>query len=595
MASGDKTIVVLGAGINGAALARELTLSGVSVVVIDATDVACGATAWSTRLIHGGLRYLEYGELSLVRESLAERDRLVRLAPHLVAPLPFYFPVRGRLGGLRAAAARLLGWESLARACRGDRGRGSWTVAAGLALYDLLAAGSRREGRLPRHRMVRAGGSGLPTVDARAFPLAGVYADAQLLYPERFTVELLVDAGRIAASNGVRFSVLTHHAVSLLPDGRLRVEPIGPTAGGGEAGVELRADAVVNATGAWVDRTLDGIFPEAAGGSRGRFIGGTKGSHLLLRSPRLREALGTHGVYAEAEDGRPVFVLPFGPALVLVGTTDIPFAGDPALARADEAEIDYLLAAVARLFPSAPAGRGAVQQHYCGVRPLPSAGDGRRSAPAAVTRRHMLVRHPWAPLPAWSIVGGKLTTCRSLAETAAAEVLAAVGTPVAATSRERPLPGAWPAGTSRDAAVDAAAATAVRAGLPAAAARRVADRTVAIFGARAAEVFVDGVPSPTADTAGPPLISGSSLPASAVGFCVREEWAVTLDDVVERRLMMAFDERLSVAAIEDVAAQLVRAGRLPPERAADEVAACVTLLRERYGREIPAVVGEPPA
>jgi glycerol-3-phosphate dehydrogenase len=590
MASRDQTIVVLGAGINGAALARELVLSGVSVVVIDADDLAGGATAWSTRLIHGGLRYLEHGELALVRESLAERDRLVRLAPHLVAPLPFYFPVRGRLGGLRAAAARLVGWESLARRCRGERGRGSWTVAAGLAVYDLLSAGARREVRWPRHRMVRAGGAGLPAVDAGVFPLAGVYADAQLLYPERFTVELLVDARRIAAANGARFSVLTHHAASLLSDGSLRATPLEPAADGEAAGLDLRPDAVVNATGAWVDRTLDGIFPPASGGSRSRLIGGTKGSHLILRSARLREAIGGYGVYAEADDGRPVFVLPFGPTLVLVGTTDIPFAGDPAAARADEAEIAYLLAAVARIFPHAAARREDVQQHYCGVRPLPATSDGGRTTPAAVTRRHLLVRHPWAPLPAWSIVGGKLTTCRSLAESAAAEVLAAVGAPVLATSREQPLPGCWPAGTGRDAAVDAATDSGTRAGLTAGEARRVAEGTVALFGARAAAVVAAEPCTPARGT--PPLIHGLSLPLSAVGFCVREEWAANLDDLVERRLMLSFDERLSVAALDDVATQLVRAGRLPPERAADAVAACVRRLRDRYGREIPAAVGE---
>ena len=581
--------MVLGAGINGAALARELALSGVSVVVIDADDIACGATAWSTRLIHGGLRYLEYGEIGLVRESLAERDRLVRLAPHLVRSLPFYLPVETRLGGMAAAAARLLGCESIARGWRPARGRGSWTIAAGLTLYDLLS-GSLLPGRLwrgdrwPRHRMVRAAAAGLPPVDAGRFPWAGIYADAQLLYPERFTVELLVDARRIAAATGARFSVFTHHATSWMNDGRLRLVSREAAGKAGLAtGGELRPDAIVNATGAWVDRTLGEVFPEAVDGFRGRLIGGTKGSHLVLHAPRLREALGTYGVYAEAADGRPVFVLPFGPRLVLVGTTDLPFEGDPALAHADDTEIDYLLAAVARLFPDLAPGRGQLQQHYCGVRPLPSAsaaGKGRAAAPASVTRRHMLVRHPRAPLPAWSIVGGKLTTCRSLAETAAAEVLGALRLPVRETSRERPLPGAC-AGPGREAAVAAVAARVQGPGAAGDAARRVAERTVDLFGARG--------PDAVAGQAGLPLLRGLSLPAAAVGFCVREEWAATLADVVERRLMVSFDEGLSLAGVEDVAAELVRVGVLPRERMAAEVAACATRLRERHGRELPPV------
>ncbi len=150
---GAATVLVVGAGINGAALARELTLSGCDVVVVDDHDLAAGTTAWSTRLVHGGLRYLEYGELALVRESLAERERLVRVAPHLVRPLPFYLPVRGRFGGVASAAARVVGLERLAARCRGTRGRGSVAAGLGLTLYDLLSTGRR----WPRHRRVRPG------------------------------------------------------------------------------------------------------------------------------------------------------------------------------------------------------------------------------------------------------------------------------------------------------------------------------------------------------------------------------------------------------------------------------------------------------
>ena len=567
----ERPIVVLGAGINGAALARELVLSAVPVVVVEADDVACGSTAWSSRLIHGGLRYLEYGEIGLVRESLAERDRLVRLAPHLVAPLPFYVPVRRRLGGLAAAAARLAGCEGWARRWRPARGRGSWTIAAGLTLYDLLATGSG----WPRHRTLQAGGAGLPAVDRDRFPLACTYADAQMLYPERFTVELLVDARRAAAERNVAFEVHTHRQTAFLPGGILRL------AGSGErAEIDLRPAAIVNATGAWVDRTLATVFP-GADGPGGRLIGGTKGSHILLLAPRLRAALADHGVYAEADDGRPVFVLPFGPDLVLVGTTDIPFAGDPATARADEAEIDYLLAATAALFPETAPGRAAVQQHYCGVRPLPAAGAAGKAA-GAITRRHMLVRHPRAPLPAWSIVGGKLTTCRSLAETAAAEVLAALGRPVTGSSRERPLPGAC-AGESRAAVVRAAAAAAVQCGCGNHEAAAAAERLVQLFGARAAEACGAG-------TAG--LIRGTPLPLAVAAFCVRHEWARTLDDLVERRLLLGFDPALCHGALEDMAAVLADLGLMPRADVAAEARACAARLAVRYDRRL---APDPPA
>jgi len=568
----QKTIVVLGAGINGAAIARELTLSGVGVIVVDGDDIASGATAWSTRLIHGGLRYLEYGELGLVRESLAERNRLVRLAPHLVRRLPFYLPVEGRWGGLWAAAARLAGCESLARKWQGRRGRGSWTVGIGLSLYDLLAAGAG----WPRHRMTRAGQAGMPEVDAAAFPRAGLYCDAQLLFPERFTVELLVDARDIAAAGGTRFEVFTHRHAEVGRDGVLRV---GPSAAGGGP-LEVRPDSIVNATGAWADRTLAAVFPHGEGGDGRQLIGGTKGSHLVVRCAPLRAALADYGVYAEAADGRPVFVLPFGPELALVGTTDIPYAGDPADARADEAEISYLLAAVTRLFPTVSLRRDHVQQHYCGVRPLPFVGGGGRS-PAGVTRRHLVVRQDGASVPLWSIVGGKLTTCRSLAETTAATVLGALGLPVRGTSRERPLPGACTA-ASRDAVARACRTHAERSGLSGERARVAAEQTVGLFGARAADVWC-GADGSSADLR---LIRGVDLPRAAVGFCVHEEWGTTLDDLIERRLMLSFHERLSREAITDVAESLVDAGALTPDSSAAAVDGCVARLEERYGRRV---------
>ena len=560
----ETTIVVLGAGINGAALARELLLSGVRVVVVEADDIACGATAWSTRLVHGGLRYLEYGELDLVRESLAERDRLVRLAPHLVRPLGFFLPVKGRWGGLAAAAARLLGLESVARAWRG-RGRGSIAVGLGLALYDGLAAGHA----WPRRRSVTTGTPGLPAVDARAFPYAAVYADAQMLFPERFTTELLVDAGRIAAERRTSFSLLTHATTASTAGGGLRVA----TAAGDT--VDLRPAAIVNATGAWVDRTRAEILPP----SSGRLIGGTKGSHLILAAPALRGALGDHGVYAEADDGRPVFVLPFGPRLVLVGTTDIPFAGDPATARADESEIAYLLAAVARLFPQAAPQPAAVIQHYCGVRPLPAA-DG--ATPASVTRRHMLVRQTDAALPTWSVVGGKLTTCRSLAEDAAAEVLGTLALPVRETSRERPLPGSL-AAEIRPACVAEATRLLAVAGIPADRVAAAAEGTIALFGARGIEVCRRAGRLPAT---APPLIAGTDLPTAAVGFAIEEEWAGSLADIVERRLMLSFAETLSRTTLAAVAAEMTRLGRLTAAQADEEVRREVERLRVHHGKQV---------
>ena len=596
-------VVILGAGINGAALARELVLNGLSVVVVDADDIAAGTTRWSTRLVHGGLRYLEYGELALVRESLAERNRLLRLAPHLVRPLGFVVPVQGWFGGLASAAARILGFEACARRWAGGRGRGGLTVACGLWLYDLLSTGSG----WPRRCLVRGGEPGMPAVDAARYPLAGVYDDAQMVFPERFTVELLVDARTIAAEKQVFLRIFTRRTAHLEADGRLRVASV--AGGSREQGPELVLvpRAIVNATGAWVDRTLGELLPAGAG-AEGRprsseqqsgepltgqpltgqpLIGGTKGSHLLVDHAGLREALGGRGVYAEAADGRPVFVLPFGARLVLVGTTDIPFAGDPSTARTDADEIEYLVAAVRLLFPAVAPSRGDVVQHYCGVRPLPARrADGR--TPAGITRRHMLVRLDGAPLPLWSIVGGKLTTCRSLAEGAAAEVLAVLGLPVAATSRTRPLPGACSLREGEELA-ERCAAIGLVSGVPAAAARAMAQAAVGLFGTRAgAAVGIDPTLSDAgvADREAFQPLGDSPLPRGVVRFCLDQEWAETLADIVERRLLLAFDPELSMATLRAVAGELVRAGRLSAERSDSEIASFVAMMAERYGKRL---------
>ncbi|MFM8282160.1 MAG: FAD-dependent oxidoreductase [Planctomycetaceae bacterium] len=559
------TVLVVGAGINGAALARELVLAGCDVIVTDDHDIAAGTTAWSTRLVHGGLRYLEYGEFGLVRESLAERGRLVRLAPHLVAPLRFYLPVQGRLGGLASAAARFVGLETLARRLRSARGRGSIATGIGLALYDLLAA----DRGWPWHRAVRPGAAGLPAVDRRRFPRAQTYVDAQLTYPERLTVELLVDAAAAAAERGRMLDVRTRCRVVAVNAGAAVLR------GDDGAETERRIDAVANVTGAWVDRTLaDGLHGLAADDAP--LVGGTKGSHLVVDHAPLREALAGMGVYAEAADGRPVFVLPFGPRAVLVGTTDLPWRGDPWRARAEPEEITYLLESVARLFPAVAPGPEAVVQHYCGVRPLPATGA---TSPAGITRRHLLVRHPAAPLPAWSVVGGKLTTCRSLAESAARTILAALSRPVAGTSRRRPLPGATE-GAERAALVARTAAAAAAVGVAPDDREAAAVATVDLFGALAPAALGEGL------VEGPAILPGSPLPATVVRYCVRREWARSLADIVERRLMLLFAIPLRRSTLAGIAAVMEADGVLPRGGAADEVARLVASLAERYDKRV---------
>ncbi|NLF68047.1 MAG: glycerol-3-phosphate dehydrogenase/oxidase [Candidatus Anammoximicrobium sp.] len=554
MTATERPVVILGAGINGAALARELVLNRVPVILVDTADLAYGTTAYSSRLIHGGLRYLEYGEFSLVRESLEERNRLLRLAPHYVRPLQLAIPVGKRSGGWLSSIRRFLGGQAAAAE------RGLWLVRAGLGFYDLYA----RDLHLPRHAAARVGAAGSVPVDPNRYRWLCTYWDAQILYPERFVVALAEDARTLAEQQGVEFSLDTYHRVQLVRD-QVQIRPAG--GGGSEPARSVQPAALVNATGAWVDRTLAQLDVITR-----PLIGGTQGSHFLTFHRALAEALGGQGVYAEAEDGRPVFVLPWDRG-TLVGTTDLPYHGDPGEAVASDAELEYLVGVVRQLFPQIALTRDDIHLHYSGVRPLPQTGG---ATPASVTRRHWMEAHLGSGVPLYSIVGGKLTTCRSLAEESAATILKRLGRPVLANSRERPIPG----GDSYPAAETDLQGEwqrlGGRFGLPPESVRAI----WALYGSRAGTVLaeLDGLPGDT--------VAGTHLPRPLVRWVIRREWTATLDDLVERRLMLLYDPGLSQATLRDLAGLLVEAGLLAAADVSQQVAATCQRLHDHFGKTV---------
>lgn len=414
-------ILILGGGINGAAIARELALNKQDVALVDRADLASGATAYSSRLIHGGLRYLEYREVDLVRESLAERERLLRVAPDFVKPLELVIPTESRFGGWRSAAANYMGWKWLTPGKVTKRG--SWIVSTGLRMYDRLSQPCSLPGFRTAPRATTPFGrlSGSPS-----YRWFCSYWDAQIVAPERFTIALLRDAAEVARQNGTRFEVLPYHDVH-----RDGVDIfIRSQAKSEKATIQLRPAAVINCAGAWVDEALKCIQIESP-----RCMGGTKGSHLLTFHPGLKEALGEQAVYAEAPDGRPLFLLPFLGG-TLVGTTDLRFEGSPGDAVTDDTEIEYLLDAIESIFPAVGVTEKDIEAVYCGVRPLPYSPKG---GAASITRRHWTQQHKDAPIPVWSVIGGKLTTCRSLAEETAHLVMAAIGKSFEPLTREREI------------------------------------------------------------------------------------------------------------------------------------------------------------
>jgi len=516
-------LIVIGAGINGAAIAREAALAGLKVLIVERGDIGGGTSSASSRLIHGGLRYLEHAEVGLVYESLRERERLLAHAPHLVEPLELCIPVY-----------------------RGAR-RGRWQIGVGLALYDLLSAGKS----LPNKRLFGRDEllAKMPGLNPEGLTGGASYYDAQVRYPERLVLENVRDA----VDHGAALATYTRVT-------RVRVER------GRAAGVDwqsargpggARAPLIVNAAGPWVDDVLGKI-------QHTRLIGGTKGSHIVVPpfsgAPRV-------GVYVEAgADHRPFFILPWN-ELFLIGTTDERYEGDPGAVEIDGRERSYLAAETQRVFPGAAGLASRVLYTHTGVRPLPFK---RRGAEGAITRRHIVRRHR-AARGLYSIVGGKLTTHRALAEDVLAKVRPELPRPVSRhVTRTRPLPGALAAG-DRAALLD---------DLRGRLGDRQAQRLVRVYGRAAA-----GVAQLAARPELCERLGESGVLTAELVHALDNEWAVTLEDLLQRRCMAGLDADFGLGAAPAAAAALVRLGIWDAARAAHELEA-YRELAARHGARV---------
>jgi glycerol-3-phosphate dehydrogenase len=406
-------LVVIGGGMAGAGIARDASLRGYRTLLLERKDFAFGTTSRSSKLIHGGLRYLELYDFGLVRESLRERERLQRLAPHLVRPLPFVIPVY-----------------------RGAK-RGMIMIRMGMKLYDLLTPGKRTERyrTMSREETLQSE----PHLEPRDLVGAGYYFDDLLLLPERLCLENVLSAKRWGASV-FNYADVTEirGAGGTSPQGY----PVpGPGAGWqveardvlSGATARITARVVVNAAGPWVDRVR-----RLAGVDQGRrCVRTTKGIHLLL--PRITD----HAVYIAAkQDERMFFVIPWR-GFSLVGTTDTDFEGDLDHLAATREEVHYLLTETQRVFPTARVREDEIAYTYAGVRPL--AFEEGKSA-SAVSREHKVIPEGEAGT-FLSITGTKLTCYRSLAEKAVDRVGRLLGRPVPCRTHALALDGSDGDGT----------------------------------------------------------------------------------------------------------------------------------------------------
>ena len=381
-------LLVIGGGINGAAVARDAAGRGLKVVLAERDDLASGTSQSSSKLIHGGLRYLEHYAFRLVRESLAEREVLLRTAPHLVRPMTFLLP-----------------WSEGLRPI--------WMLRLGMALYDRLGGRSS----LPRSKRIRLRRSDLGRGLQNNLTFGFTYSDCWV-DDARFVVAMARDA-------------VAHGATVLT---RTAVEHLEPESGGWKAtlrganGVQtLSCHLVVNAGGIRV-----GSIAAGAGLSKPPAVRLVKGSHIVV--PRVHA--GNHALILQNRDERIVFVLPFEEKFSLIGTTDTPIDDPEREHEVDEGEIDYLLSAV-RPYIKQPLGPDDVVWSFAGTRPLKDEGDGNPSAASRDYALDLAVRDGAAML---NIIGGKITTARKLAEAVMTRLapLVSLGNPWTASS---PLPG----------------------------------------------------------------------------------------------------------------------------------------------------------
>ncbi len=541
-------VVIAGAGINGAGLYRDLSMQGVDCLLCDKSDICSGASAAPSRLIHGGLKYLETGEFRLVAQSTLERNLLLGNAPHAVRPLKTVIPIFSWFGGIVPSIARVLGVPAKLS------DRGVLITELGLGLYDLFGS---RERAMPRHGLAlrRRSLAGLPALKPDIVA-TGSYYDAAVTLPERLGLELVLDGGR--ANPG---SVALTHTGLAGRDGDallLRDETTGEA-------LRVTADVVVNAGGAWIDRV------NAKLGLERTYIGGTKGSHLLLDNPELVRQLDGRMVYFGSPDGRICLVYPYF-GLALVGSTDIR-ADDPDAAVCEDAEAAYMLEAVAAMFPGVAVAPGQVVYRYCGVRPLPAADV---DDPGRISRDHSIREDVLAEgrTPVLSLVGGKWTTFRGFAEEAADRVLALVGKERRVSTRHVAIGGGrdFPAGEAARAAwIGRVSASS---GLEAGRVACLLDR----YGTRA-EAFAARAGS----HGDRPL---SSLPDYSVGEIAQisdEELVGSLADVIFRRTTIAITGRLTPEALDELAGIVAGACGWPAGRRDREAAEVRAIAVTRHG------------
>jgi glycerol-3-phosphate dehydrogenase len=523
-------VIVIGGGINGVAIARECARAGRRTLLVEQQDFASGTTSRSTRIIHGGLRYLEHGEVGLVRESLRERKRMLQQYPHQVNPLQFLLALDQKSS------------------------RTALSIRTGLWLYRRMGGKSlAATSRADQHKLERVLDSG------RRWSIFD-FEDAQCEFPERLVAEWLVEAieaGAVVRNYTQVLAVDVRHGRAqgvLLRDQITKKE------------VSVHGTWTINATGPWADR----LCQRSRIDTKSPMVGGVRGSHIVL--PRFAGAPNS-AVYAEAIDGRPIFVIPWNEQ-VLVGTTEAADNGDPAKTQPSQEEIQYLLNSLLNLFPRAKVSYGDIRYAFAGVRPLPYSPKKNVSA---VSRKHYLHDHAAdGAAQMISVIGGKLTTSAQLAR----ECLAKIGARAKPSSMSAGASSEMVAEASLDPLLDRWVLDIAQAG---SISEESAQGIVEWHGKRARNIAHMALSS--AELRAPLCPHTVHIVAEAVDGFVNE-CAVTLADVLLRRVPVALGQCWSPSCSREAAARIRAVMGWNDGQAAAELEAFET-ERENFLRKPP--------
>ncbi len=536
-------VVVIGGGVNGIGVYRDLALQGLRVLLVERNDFASGCSAAPSRMIHGGLRYLENGEFDLVRESLQERDALLVNAPHMVRPLPTVIPITSVFSGMFNAAASFFGRHGK------PSSRGAVPIKLGLSLYDWV---TRKRRILPRHHFNSVGRTrkDWPALTPKATRSA-VYYDAQITHPERLCVEMIRDV-QVAAPECV---ALNYAEMATDGDGYSVIDR--------RSGDTLQLDprVIVNATGAWLDDTV-----QVLGGTLDEhMVSGTKGSHLIVENPALFQALGGHMVYFENTDGRVCIVFPYQ-GKVLAGSTDIRVE-KAARVRCEPEELDYILGSLRLVFPKIKVMPDQVVFSFSGIRPLPRSDH---DFTGRISRGHF-TRRLDGDVPQFCMVGGKWTTFRAFGEQTGDEVLAELGKPRQTSTLGLAIGGGalFPDDprTLESRLEEEFHVTPDR-----------AQHLIGHYGSQADDValfcqLVDDAP----------LAAGCSYTRAEIIWLMRTEFVETLSDIVLRRTALAITGQISEMLLDRLGGIFVDERGLSQQEITNQIQALIHELSEFHG------------